>query len=157
MTEAAYKVFVRKLRLDGVVLEGDRDRLRVNSPKGVVTSRIEETLRELKPDLLELLSLEQRIVDMSLSDFEQQNHAIEVRVTWLEDTLWFVPHPDHIRILLNDGVRRGRIWTSRELADLMSLSKMPRRDLMNIASFKAAFGAEIVTVESTKEADRCDV
>lgn len=150
MTKTFDKALVRKLRLDGVILEADRDCVRVDSPKGVITPEIRETLCELKPDLLEVLSLERKLVDMSLTDFEQQNQAIEVKVEWLEDTVCFVPRPEHVQILSGAGIRRGRIWTSRELADLLSISRMPHRDLMNIARFKAAFGAEIVTVEGTK-------
>ena len=151
MTQTSYKTLVRKLRLGGVLLEADRDCVHVDSPKGVITPEIQETLHEMKSDLLAALSLEQQILDMSLGDFAQQNQAIEVKVEWLEDTLWFVPCPSHVQALLDEGVRRGRIWTSRELADLMSISRMPRGDLVNIAKFKAALGIEILSIEEIKE------
>ena len=151
MTESSYKTLVRRLRLDGVILEADLDCVHVDSPKGVITPEIQETLHEMKSDLLVALSLEQQVLEMSLGDFAQQGCAIEVKVEWLEDTLWFVPCPEQVQALLNEGVPRGRIWTSRELADLMSVSGMPRRDLVNIAKLKAAFGIEIVSVEGVTE------
>ena len=123
----------------------------MNSPKGVITSEIREMLTEEKSGLLGSLSRQQDIVRMSLSEFEQQDYAIEITVGWLEDTIWFVPRPGQVQVLLDAGVRRGRIWTCRELLDFDSFDGICRSDLESIVKIKATFGAEIVSVEIAQE------
>ena len=148
MNETFNRGLIRRLRLDGVVLAASKNRIRVGSPRGVITPEIREVLSELKPDLLEALEIERGVLGLSVREFIQQNQAIEVKVPWLKDTLWFVPSVRMIPGLMADGVSRGRIWTGRELLDLCSVAEMPREDIVNIAKLKAALGIEILSVES---------
>ena len=123
----------------------DGDRLRVRAPKGAVSDEDRLALRTCKDALLKQLVAEARIVELSLQDFGRQEYGIEVSVPWLDVTLWFVPGPHSIDPLLQRGVRRGRIWTARELIDFGNAT---RDDIRSLVRLKAAFGAEIVSVES---------
>lgn len=152
MSKTLNLALVRTLRLRGVVLAASRDHVLVDSPKGVITPPIRCYLRELKPDLLSALESERRIVGMSLDEFSGQNCAIEFRVTWMDETLWLVPTVAHVSILAEQGVSRGRIWTGRELADLLAIPCLPAEDLRGITRLKTAFGASIVAVENTERA-----
>jgi len=84
---------------------------------------------------------------MSLSQFARERRAIEVRVPWLDVTLWWVPTPDHIDPLVKRGVHRGRIWTASELSDLLRIRRGCREVARTLAHIKLMFGAELVSVD----------
>ena len=84
-------------------------------------------------------------LDMTVEEFSRWDRAVEVAVPWLSETLWFVPRLDHVRFLVADGIRRGRIWTAGELADLLSIPAISRSDIQNIGRLKVAFGAQILS------------
>ncbi len=90
---------------------------------------------------------------MSLSQFAREGRAIEVRVPWLDVTLWWVPTADHIDPLLRRGVHRGRIWTARELSDLMKIRQGCGEVARTLARIKLTFGAELVSVDVSTKAD----
>ena len=93
-----------------------------------------------------------RLLGMSLEGFAKQDYGIQVRVPWLDDTLWFVPTPAHSKVLIHEGTPRGRIWTAGELRDLISLPGIDRNDIESIGRLRAAFDAEIVAVERDESA-----
>ena len=86
------------------------------------------------------------VLDLSLSEFERQGYAIEARVPWLEETLWFVPRPEQVATLMKEGISRGRIWTAAELTDLLSIPGLGSNEIESIGRLKAEFGAEILSV-----------
>ena len=146
MTAPPTRDLVRDLRLRGVVFDAAGNRLQVDAPKGIVTSETKDMLRTLKPDLLRTLDREREFLGMSIEEFEKQDSAIEVRVPWLSETLWFVPRIEHIEILVREAVRRGRIWTAAELTDLLSIPGLGSNEIERIGRLKAEFGAEILSV-----------
>jgi len=83
---------------------------------------------------------------MSLSQYAAEGRALEVRVPWLEETLWFVPTLEQVGRLMSQGVQRGRIWTAGELADLMKIPGGRREDFATLARVKFEFGAELVSI-----------
>jgi hypothetical protein len=60
-------------------------------------------------------------IGLPLGRFEQEGGPLEVRVPWHPATLWFVPDELHAEMLICEGVRRGRIWTAKELMHVMAL------------------------------------
>ncbi len=84
--------------------------------------------------------------DLSLDDFERGANALELRVPWFDQTLWFVPRIEHVRLLRREGVDRGRIWTAAELRQLSSLPGVTPDEIANIGRLRAAFDAQIVEV-----------
>ena len=65
---------------------------------------------------------------------------------YLQETIWFVPTARLAAQLLEEGVQRGRIWTARDLRDLICIGRATANSLKSIARLKAAFGGEIIEV-----------
>ncbi len=122
------------------------DRLHVSAPRGVVSEQTRDALRAHKAELLTRLRLEARTLDLSLDDFAEQDHSIELAVPWLEETIWFVPRVEHIEDLVKGGVHRGRIWTARELKDLSSIPRLTEQDLVALSRLKLSFEGEVLSV-----------
>jgi len=49
------------------------------------------------------------ILAMPLDRFARDGQLLEVRVPWLEVTLWFAPEKRDAQALIRDGVSRGRV------------------------------------------------
>ncbi len=145
MTTIARAV-VELLRHQGASLAVDGDRLHIDGPRGALTPEIVEALRELKPELVAAITDEQRMLSLSLEEFERGHSSIEVSVPWLATTLWWVPRPEHVDELMAEGVARGRIWTARELTDLITLPGLTQPDLVSLAHLKLEFDADVVAV-----------
>ncbi len=54
--------------------------------------------------------------------FAREGRLLEVRVPWLDVTLWFVPDERDAEALGREGVSRGRVWTAWELMEVLALS-----------------------------------
>ncbi len=67
----------------------------------------------------------------------------EIRVSFLDDTLFFVLSEQEVSLLHNEGISRGRIWTLRELTDL---HPAPSRTWLTVAKVKAMFGGDVMDV-----------
>ncbi len=89
-----------------------------------------------------------RLSAMTLDRFGRDKQLLEVRVPWLEVTLWFVPEERDAEALIRDGVSRGRVWTATELMDLMAISGLTREALRTIALAKLTFDGDIAAVSS---------
>jgi hypothetical protein len=89
------------------------------------------------------------ILAMPLDQFARDGQSLEVRVPWLDVTLWFVPEERDAEALVRDGVSRGRVWTAGELMDVMAISGRTRWALRTIALAKLTFGGDIAAVNST--------
>ncbi len=85
-------------------------------------------------------------LDMSLDEFRAQGALMEVRVRWLPVTLWFVPSEADSEALAQEGVSRGRIWTARELMDLLAIPGPTSEHARTVAFAKLTFGGEVVEV-----------
>ena len=146
MSRNAAVALLRDLRRHQVHVEARDDRLRIRAPAGTVSDRDREALRTLKPDILEWLGQEERLLGLSLDEFAAQECSIELAVPWLEGTIWFVPRAVHIVDLVRDGVHRGRIWTVSELKDLLSATGLTEQDLISLGRLKLAFDGEVLSV-----------
>ncbi|MCP4006335.1 MAG: hypothetical protein GY725_19320 [bacterium] len=151
MSRRPAALLLRQLRRDGAVFEIHDGRLRVEAPSKVLSKDAKRAIREQREPLLRSLATERHVLDLPLDEFEHQERAIEVTVPWLNDTLWFVPRLEHIELLIRDGVGRGRIWTVLELRDLVSVPGMRREDLEQIGRLRAAFDAEIVSIQDDRQ------
>ena len=66
---------------------------------------------------------------------------------WHNETLWFVPEGRDTETLDREGVDRGRVWTARELMEVMALPDLASDTVLTIAIAKMTFGADIVKVK----------
>jgi hypothetical protein len=88
------------------------------------------------------------ILDMPLSRFASDGRAIELRVPWLPETVWFVPGPTQAASLLAKGVSPGRIWTASELALLYRAPKISAKDIQTLGRIKVQLDAVLEVVEN---------
>ena len=86
-------------------------------------------------------------LEQTIGEFGRGHLGIELKVPYLPDTLWFVPNIEFAAQLVGEGIGRGRIWTARELQDLVSIPLIPRPDLERIVRLKVVFGAKVMDVK----------
>ena len=137
---------LRDLRVRGVRLSADGTRLRVQAPAQVISEDERRSLADVKPLVLATLAREAKLLTLTVSEFGRQDLGVEVAVPWLEETVWLVPRVDQADRLVRSGVKRGRIWTATELADLFSIDGVSPDDIARIGRLKAMFGAEVCEV-----------
>lgn len=84
------------------------------------------------------------IVAALVGDFAQHGGIHEVRVPGVPDTLFIVPTIEEgERLVALERVSRGRIWTARELADVLTARLSPT-DFSAVALAKLALDGEVV-------------
>ncbi len=93
--------------------------------------------------------------DQTRSEFSRGHLGIELKVPYVDETLWFVPNIEFAAQLVSEGIGRGRIWTAGELQDLASISPVARPDLERLVRVKAAFGADVVEVRVDVQPKGC--
>lgn len=147
MTRTAVATLLDELRQIGATVTPSGSTLLVDAPRGAVTTELRDALQSAKPELLSFLSLQERLLSMTLEQFGQQSYALEVSVASFPSTLWFVPRESGAEALRRKGVRRGRIWTADELTNLIGIPGLSREQALTIARMKAAFCGEIASVE----------
>ncbi len=91
------------------------------------------------------------LLGMPLDRFEREGCPLEVQVPWLLMTLWFVPTEADAEALAREGVNRGRIWTARELMDLMAIPGMTPEHVKIVAQAKLEFGGEVIEVRPRRD------
>ena len=106
-----------------------------------------QTQPPAKPTLLK-----SRFLEMTLVEFETQGHMLQVWVPWLMEYLWFVPSSAAAMILSQEGISRGRIWTAKELRDLLEVGDITREQLQTLSRIKQEFGVEFARIRQAKEA-----
>ncbi len=84
-----------------------------------------------------------RLLAMPLDHFEREGCPMEITVSWWPDTLWFVPGQHEVDDLVMQGIDRGRVWTARELIDLLTIPGLPAERVTRLAQAKAAFGGTL--------------
>ncbi len=94
-----------------------------------------------------------RLLGLPLDRFEREGSPLEIRVPWLAETLWFVPRHGDAEALAKGGISRGRIWTARELKDLLTIIGLTAEELQTIARAKLEFGGEVVEVRPRRQGD----
>jgi hypothetical protein len=83
------------------------------------------------------------LLGMPLDRFAREGACIELRVPWLAVTLWFVPEERDAETLERGGVKRGRVWTARELLDVVAVGGRTRGAVRTIALAKLAVNGEV--------------
>ena len=86
------------------------------------------------------------IFAMPLDRFAREDQLLEVRIPWLDVTVWFVPEERDAEALGHEGVSRGRIWTARELIALMALPDPTPEIVQRLTLAKRAVDGDIVEV-----------
>ena len=87
------------------------------------------------------------LLAMPLGVFAREGQLLEVRVPWLTVTLWFAPTDADGERLVQEGISRGRIWTPRELDDLLSCAGGLNADQVKaVALAKLELGGDVVEV-----------
>ncbi len=86
------------------------------------------------------------ILAMPLDQFAREGSLLEVRVPWLDVTLWFVPEERNADALVREDVSRGRVWTATEVMDVMAISERTSEALRTIALAKLTFDGDIAAV-----------
>jgi hypothetical protein len=71
---------------------------------------------------------------------------LELRVSWYPETLWFVGTEAAATALGLEGISRGRVWTARELADLLSIPSLTQAGAQTVARAKVAIAGELADV-----------
>lgn len=93
------------------------------------------------------------LLAMSLDRFVREGQLVEVRVPWLEITLWFVPEERDAEMLGREGVKRGRVWTARELLAVMTLPARTPATVRTLALAKVELDSDLVDVQPKKATD----
>ena len=91
------------LRARDVLVEVDGDRIRVDAPKGVVTTEELAVLRSQKAELRSRLEVEARLASMSFEQYGQTSLAVELAVPWMQKHLWLVPGVGYVDQLVDQG------------------------------------------------------
>ena len=164
MSSRAVSALLRPLRARDVRLRQHGDTLRVDAPAGVVSDGERIELRAHKTELLARLRLEHELLGLTISEFQNQTHRIEVRVPGFDETLWFVPGKASVQKLRSQGVHRGRIWTAQELSAIYEIGQLDRKELQRLALLKKRLDLEVISVttagsspEGTDNPDHCAV
>ncbi len=153
-------LLLAELRRRGVELILEGPTLRYRAPKGLLTSELLGAIREHKPALLAALThpkptpdpaLVSRLLGMPLNRFAVEGCLLEVRLPWLPVSLWFVPGEADAKALCREGVSRGRVWTARELLDLLSIRQLTTAQVQTVARAKLEFDGEVVSVRRKAE------
>lgn len=146
MSRPPAALILADLRHRGARIRAAEDRLRLKAPAGVLSAQDRGTLAQHKAGVLERLDREEHLLNLSFSEFERSGCPIEIAVPGLSVSLWFVPQEKDAAALVGQGIGRGRIWTARELGDLLDAPGMTPEDAVSIARAKIAFSAEVVDV-----------
>jgi hypothetical protein len=99
---------------------------------------------ELRPGDAGFADVTARLVAMPLDRFARDGQLLEVRVPWLDVTVWFVPEERDAAGLGRQGISRGRVWTARELSTLMALQDRTPSVVQNLAHAKCVVDGNIV-------------
>jgi hypothetical protein len=83
---------------------------------------------------------------MSLDEFRARGAQLEVRVPWLDVTLWMVPADRDAAGLMAEGIRRGRIWTADELIQFMQIADRTPEVVKTVTHAKLNLDGEITEV-----------
>lgn len=132
------------------------DRLELSAPEPPPADLL-KALHARKAEILQTLREPEgasRFLGLRLAEFEREGSALALRVPWLEGELWFVPVEADATVLTSGGVSRGRIWTVRELADLMSIPGLCLEKVQTIQTWKEGFGGWVSEVRKCRDTSR---
>ncbi len=143
----------------GATVSADGERLHIEAPYELPADLL-AALRERKPELLRLLAPTRRpahvaealpFLRMPLDEFQRAGASLEVRVLWLDVTLWMVSTDRDGAQLMAEGVRRGRIWTAAELMQFMAVADRTPEVVKTVTHAKIALDGEITEVRRRED------
>ena len=116
------------------------------SERGVETGRAAGEPPTLRPSDAGFAGAVAHLVGMPLDQYASEGAALEIRVPWCAESLWFVPGDADADRLGGEGVSRGRIWTALELSALLALPDLTPEIAQRLAEAKLAVDGDIVEV-----------
>jgi hypothetical protein len=93
------------------------------------------------------------ILAMPLDRFARDGQCLEIRVPWLDVTLWFVPEERDAAAIARTGAGRGRVWTASELMMLMTLPDRTSAIVRRLALAKIEVDGELSDVRPREPSD----
>ncbi|HKZ19222.1 MAG TPA: hypothetical protein VJQ57_03860 [Acidimicrobiia bacterium] len=147
MTRPAASVLLElRQRVIEVTVAGGRIRLR--APAGQKVSRtLQQAVAANKADIMGVVTTAPWLLDAPLSVFAQCKVAVEVHAPGLPETIWFASDADQVDRLVEQGVRRGRIWDSGELTKLWAAGPPSHDEILAIAKGKLWSNGVLTDVE----------
>jgi hypothetical protein len=98
----------------------------------------------------ELGALVACLLALPLDRYELAGQPLEIRVPWLEPTLWLVPGDHQAAPLIEEGIDRGRIWTAAELMRLLAIPDRTAEAVRAVTFAKLAVAGELAGVLGTR-------
>lgn len=157
------ELILQDLRRLGIEVAAAGDRLRYR-PASAIPAHLLDGLRRHKAEILKLLTGGTpelsastlltdavRVLAMPLDTFARAGQTLEIRVRWLDVTLFFVPDAAACGMLVTAGVSRGRIWTADELAMLMALPEHTTSTVQRLAHAKLTLDGDIIEVRARRD------
>lgn len=95
------------------------------------------------------------ILEMTLDEFETQEQALEVRVPWLPESLWFVSSSTVAGRLNLEGITHGRIWTVTELRDLLESGEVALKTIQRLVWIKQELNVGFLRIGHVPASDSC--
>jgi len=132
--------------------ESVEGKIRLRAPEPL-PQNLRDAIKSHKNEVLEVLKELSSLQNMTLSQFEMQDCAIEVRVPWHRETLWFVPTEADSSALCDTGISRGRIFTVRELSDLFSVPGLTSEEIRTVTQVKTEFNGSVTNVRLSRSGD----
>lgn len=83
---------------------------------------------------------------MPLDMFALAGASLEVRIPWLNVTLWMAPTDRDAAALMAEGIGRGRIWTAGELIGLMAIADRTPEVVKTVTHAKLELDGEVTQV-----------
>ena len=102
-------------------------------------------------------ALIEHVLSLSLAEYREQGSIIEIRVPYLDVTLFFVPSEREVPALQRESISRGRIWTTNELLDLLSIGSLTPESVAHVARAKVAINGDVVEIRRREESEGSEV
>jgi hypothetical protein len=145
-----------RAKVAGLTLAAGADGRLLVHPRAKLDPLLRAELIAHKDEVLALLAVPLRpeapvpspedLLSLALPRFAETTHCLALRVSWCGELLWFVPTETDAAALGAEGVSRGRVWTARELLDLLAVPGITRDQARTVAVAKLEFAGEVVAV-----------
>ena len=97
------------------------------------------------------------LLGMPLDVFESKSSILKIRVPFLVVTLFFVSTSNEVKTLSKEGISRGRIWTARELIDLLSIPMLTQDNLTSVARAKVIFDGDLAEIRQRELSEESEL
>lgn len=83
------------------------------------------------------------LATMPLAAFATRSLILRVWADLLGEEVWFVSREAQVQVLQRRGIPRGKIFTARELIDLLKLFRVDKRKALLVCEAKKLFGGSL--------------